>query len=106
MATLKKGLSRQDRESRAVQYAEAATRELPHVHSCTSSSLRALVKAHRSIAQARSQLVGIGFQDSKRTQRLWRVIGGVERKVESAEKKFSKCLVGTALDGMRRHKRK
>ena len=104
MAAPKKGLTRQDRESNAVKYADAAVRELPKVHACTAPALHALVKAHRSVAQARSQLVGIGFSDSTRTKRLWSVVGGVEKKVEAAEKSLAKCLGGGDLSGLRRRR--
>lgn len=107
-AKVKPGLSRQDKEENAVRDAEAAKRELKYTYDCSPTALYSLVRAHRDVAHARTQLVSIGFHDSTRTRRLWSVVGKVEKDVSQASNRLAKCLVSkpmSGLAGMRKRRR-
>lgn len=90
----RQGYTRHEREARALENLELARREVKGTYDCSPRSLYALVRANRDIAHARSHLVNIGFHTSKRSARLWQLVGRGENEVNEAGNRLARCLLG------------
>lgn len=78
-------------------FARTGTREAMRLirrdYGCGAQALDKLVEANRNVAQARTHLISIGPHSSKRTMRLWKMVGNAETKLDAAEKRFMRCTV-------------
>ncbi len=91
---MERKLTRNDHELEAVRAVQAARRHLGSARAnCDARSLESLIQQNRAVAHARTHLTGIGFADSKRTNRLWVAVNKAERDADASQKQFARCLV-------------
>lgn len=79
------------------EFARTGTKEAMRLirpdYGCGAQALNKLVEANRMVAQARTHLISIGPHSSKRTMRLWRMVGNAETKLDAAGKRFVRCTI-------------
>lgn len=80
-------------EDFAITSTKEAVRLSRHDYGCGKQALDNIIEANRNVAAARTHLISMGPHSSKRTMRLWRMIGKAEKQVEESGLRFLRCTV-------------